>query len=40
MDLRMSFKQLVGETLTEAWERCHGFMIDLPTTGMKDWEFN
>jgi hypothetical protein len=23
----------------EAWERYHGFMTDLPTTGMKDWEF-
>jgi hypothetical protein len=40
MDLRMSFKQLVDETLFEAWERYHGFMIDLPTAGMEDWEFN
>jgi hypothetical protein len=40
MDLRMSFKQLADETLAEAWERYHGFMIDLPTAGMKDWEFN
>jgi hypothetical protein len=30
----------VDESLTEAWERYHGFMIDLPTAGMEDWEFN
>jgi hypothetical protein len=40
LDLRMSFKQLADETLAEAWERYHGFMIDLPTVGMEDWEFN
>jgi hypothetical protein len=40
MDPRMSFKQLADETLTEAWQRYHGFMTDLPTTGMEDWEFN
>jgi hypothetical protein len=40
MDLRMSFKWLVDETLAKAWERHHGFMTDLPTTGMEDWEFN
>jgi hypothetical protein len=40
MDLRMSFKQLANESLAEAWECFHGFMIDLPTTGMEDWEFN
>jgi hypothetical protein len=40
MDSRMSFKQLVEETLTEAWECCHGFMTDLPTASMEDWEFN
>jgi hypothetical protein len=39
MDPRMSFKQLADETLTEAWERYHGFMTDLPTVGMEDWEF-
>jgi hypothetical protein len=39
MDLRMSFKQLVDETLTEAWEHYHGFMIDLPTINMEDSEF-
>jgi hypothetical protein len=40
MDLRMSFKQLADETLIEAWERYHGFMTDLPTVGIEDWEFN
>jgi hypothetical protein len=40
MDPRMSFKQLADETLTEAWDRYHGFMIDLPTASMEDWEFN
>jgi hypothetical protein len=40
MDQRMSFKQLADETLTEAWERYHGFMTDLLTAGMEDWEFN
>jgi hypothetical protein len=38
MDPRMSFKQLADETLAEAWERYHGFMIDLPTVGVEDWE--
>jgi hypothetical protein len=40
IDPRMSFKQLAEETLTEAWERYHGFMTDLPTVIMEDWEFN
>jgi hypothetical protein len=40
MDPRMSFKQLVDESLAEAWECYHGFMIDLPTADMEDWEFN
>jgi hypothetical protein len=40
MDLRMSFKQLADETLIEAWEHYHGFMTDLPTVGIEDWEFN
>jgi hypothetical protein len=40
MDPRMCFKQLVDETLTEAWEHYQGFMIDLPTADMEDWEFN
>jgi hypothetical protein len=35
----MSFKQLVNETFAKAWERYHGFMIDLPTAGIKNWEF-
>jgi hypothetical protein len=39
MDLRMSFKQLADETLTETWKRYHGFMTNLPTTSMEDWEF-
>jgi hypothetical protein len=40
MDPRISFKQLADETLTEAWERYHGFMMDLPTADMEDWQFN
>jgi hypothetical protein len=40
MDPRMCFKQLADKTLAEAWERYHGFMIDLPIAGMEDWEFN
>jgi hypothetical protein len=40
MDPRMSFKQLADETLTDAWECYHGFMTDLPTASMEDWEFN
>jgi hypothetical protein len=35
----MNFNQLVDETFTEAWERYHGLMIDLPTASMEDWEF-
>jgi hypothetical protein len=38
-DPRMNFNQLADETFTEAWERYRGLMIDLPTTGMEDWEF-
>jgi hypothetical protein len=38
-DLRMNFNQLADETFTEAWERYHGLMTDLPTAGMEDWEF-
>jgi hypothetical protein len=38
-DQRMNFNQLVDETFIEAWEHYHGLMIDLLTTGMKDWEF-
>jgi hypothetical protein len=40
MDLRMSIKQLADETLAEAWECYHGFMTNLLTAGMEDWEFN
>jgi hypothetical protein len=35
----MSFKQLADETFTEAREHYHGFMTDLPTVGMENWEF-
>jgi hypothetical protein len=36
---RMSFKQLVGESIAEAWECYHLFMADLPVVGMEDWNF-
>jgi hypothetical protein len=32
----MSFNQLADETFAEAWERYHGLMTDLATTGMED----
>jgi hypothetical protein len=35
----MSFKQLAGESITEAWERYHLFMANLPVAGMEDWDF-
>jgi hypothetical protein len=35
-NLRMSFKQLVGESIAEAWERYHLFVADLPVAGMED----
>jgi hypothetical protein len=38
--LDRSFKQLVDETLTEAWECYPGFMIDLLTASMEDCKFN
>jgi hypothetical protein len=38
-DPGINFNQLVDETFTEAWERYHGLMTDLPTAGMKDWQF-
>jgi hypothetical protein len=38
-DPRMSFKQHADETFIKAWECYHGFMTDLPTTDMEDWEF-
>jgi hypothetical protein len=40
MDPRMCFEQLVDKTLTEAWERYHSFMTDLPTASIEDWELN
>jgi hypothetical protein len=30
-NLRMSFKQLAGESIAEAWECYHLFMVDLPS---------
>jgi hypothetical protein len=36
---RMSFKQLAGESIVEAWERYHLFMADLLVAGMEDWDF-
>jgi hypothetical protein len=39
MGPRMSFKQLANETHADAWELYHGFMTDLPTVDMEDWEF-
>jgi hypothetical protein len=35
----MNSKQLADETFAEAWECYHGFMTNLPTVGMEDWEF-
>jgi hypothetical protein len=35
----MSFKQLVGESIAEAWERYHLFVADLPVAGMEYWDF-
>jgi hypothetical protein len=35
----VSFKQLADDTLAERWECYLGFVIDLPTTSMEDWEF-
>jgi hypothetical protein len=35
-NLRMSFKQLAGESIAEAWERYHLFVVDLPVAGMED----
>jgi hypothetical protein len=35
----MSFKQLAGESIAEAWERYHLFVVDLPVAGMEDWDF-
>jgi hypothetical protein len=35
----MSFKELAGESIAEAWERYHLFMAGLPVAKMKDWDF-
>jgi hypothetical protein len=35
----MSFKQLVGESIAEAWERYHFFVADLQVVRMEDWDF-
>jgi hypothetical protein len=35
----MSFKQLVGESIAEAWEHYHLFVVDVPVAGMEDWDF-
>jgi hypothetical protein len=37
-NLRMSFKQLAGESIAEAWERYHLFVADLPVARMEDWD--
>jgi hypothetical protein len=36
---RMSFKQLAGESIAEAWEHYHLSMADLPIARMEDWDF-
>jgi hypothetical protein len=38
-NLRMSSKQLAGESIAEAWEHYHLFMAGLPVDGMEDWDF-
>jgi hypothetical protein len=35
----MSFMQHTDESVVEAWERYHLFMVDLPVAGMEDWDF-
>jgi hypothetical protein len=35
-NLRMSFKQLTGESIAERWECYHLFMANLPVAGMED----
>jgi hypothetical protein len=35
----MSFMQLVGESIAEAWERYHLFVADLPVARMEIWDF-
>jgi hypothetical protein len=34
-NMRMSFKQFVGESIAEAWERYHLFVEGLPVAGME-----
>jgi hypothetical protein len=36
---RIRFKQLVGESIAEAWERYHLFVVDLPIAKIEDWDF-
>jgi hypothetical protein len=38
-NLRMSFKQLAGESIAKAWECYHFFMAGLPVARMEDWDF-
>jgi hypothetical protein len=35
----MRFKQIVGESIAEAWEHYHLFMADLSVARMEDWDF-
>jgi hypothetical protein len=35
----MSFKELAGESIAEAWELYHLFMAGLIVAEMKDWDF-
>jgi hypothetical protein len=35
----MSFKQLAGESIAEAWEHYHRLVADLLVAGMEDWDF-
>jgi hypothetical protein len=35
----MSFKQLVGKSIAEAWVRYHLFVADLLVARMEDWDF-
>jgi hypothetical protein len=37
-NMRMSFKQLAGESIAKAWERYHLFVLDLPVARMEDWD--
>jgi hypothetical protein len=38
-DPRMNFKKLMDKTFAKAWECYHGFMTDLQTASMEDWQF-